>query len=170
METNEKCLRRLRTVFHRLLRAFMNQEIIVIAELSDGRVLPVTEELIAFARALAAGDFAPVRIMAPGRDIQAAARGLAHETGMDVIVLEGDALELYNTEAWMAVLAPRLAARKPRYICIPHTSRGCDFAPGLAVRLGAACITAVESFRRQDGVISFTRSISMEKSGCTWRR
>lgn len=137
----------------------MNQEIIIIAELSDGRVLPVTYELIAFARALAAGDSGPVRIMVPGRDVQAAARGLAGETGMDVIAVEGDALEPYNAEAWMTALAPRLAVQKPRYVCIPHTSRGCDFAPGLAVRLGAACITAVESFRRQDGVISFTRSI-----------
>ena len=137
----------------------MNDEIIVIAELSEGRILPVTYELIAFARALAAGDFAPVRIMMPGRDVQAVARGLAHETGMDVIALEGDPLELYNSEAWMTALAPWLAVQKPRYVCVPHTSRGCDFVPGLAIRLGAACITAVESFRRQDGVTSFTRSI-----------
>jgi electron transfer flavoprotein alpha subunit len=137
----------------------MNQEIIVIAELSDGRVLPVTEELIAFARALAAGDSGPVRIMVPGRDIEPVACRLADETGMDVIALEGDSLEPYNAEMWMAALASRLAVRKPRYVCIPHTSRGCDFAPGLAVRLGAACITAVEGIRRQDGVISFTRSI-----------
>jgi electron transfer flavoprotein alpha subunit len=137
----------------------MNDDIVVIAELFDGRVLPITHELIAFARALAGDDAAAVCIMAPGREIQAVARDLAHETGMDVVALEGDALEPYNAEAWMAALAPRLSARKPRYICIPHTSRGCDFAPGLAIRLGAACITAVEDFRRQDGVISFARSI-----------
>jgi electron transfer flavoprotein alpha subunit len=137
----------------------MNDEIIVIAELSNGRILPVTYELIAFARALAAGDFAPVRIMMPGRDVQAVARGLADETGMDVLSIEGDALDPYNSEAWMTALAPWLAVQKPRYVCIPHTSRGCDFAPGLAIRLGAACITAVESFRRQDGVMSFARSI-----------
>ena len=137
----------------------MNQEIIVIAELSDGRVLPVTHELIAFAQALAGGDSGSVRIMILGADVQAVARDLARETGMDVVAFEGDALEPYNAEAWMTALAPPLAARKPRYICIPHTSRGCDVAPGLAVRLGAACITAVEGIRRQDGVISFTRSI-----------
>jgi electron transfer flavoprotein alpha subunit len=137
----------------------MNHEILVIAEFSDGRVPPVTHELIAFARALAGDDSAAVCIMAPGREVRAVACDLAHETGMDVVALEDDALDPYNAEAWMAALAPRLAARKPRYICIPHTSRGCDFAPGLAVRLGAACITAVEDFRRQDGFISFARSI-----------
>jgi electron transfer flavoprotein alpha subunit len=137
----------------------MNQEIIVIAELSDGRVLPVTQELIAFAGALAAGDSGPVRIMVLGRDLHPVACRLADETGMDVIALEGDSLEPYNAEMWIAALASRLAARNPRYVCIPHTSRGCDFAPVLAVRLGAACITAVEGIRRQDGVISFTSSI-----------
>jgi electron transfer flavoprotein alpha subunit len=137
----------------------MNDEIIVIAELSDSRVLPVTYELTALARAIAGDDSNAVYILAPGRDVQAVARDLAHETGMDVIALEGEGLEPYNVETWMAALAPWLAARKPRYIFVPHTSRGCDFAPGLAVRLGAACITAVESFRRQDGVTSFTRSV-----------
>lgn len=137
----------------------MNDEILVIAEISDGRILPVTYELIAFARALAGDDATAVHIMAPGRDVEAAARNLAQETGMDAIALEGDALEPYNAETWMAALAPRIAARKPRYICIPHTSRGCDFAPGLAVRIGAACITAVEDFGRQDGRVSFSRSI-----------
>ncbi|MBA4397820.1 MAG: hypothetical protein C0394_10645 [Syntrophus sp. (in: bacteria)] len=137
----------------------MNDEILVIAEMSEGRVLPVTYELIAFARALAGEESAAVRIMAPGRNVEAVARDLAQETSMDVVALEGDALEPYNAEAWMAALAPRIAARKPLYICIPHTSRGCDFAPGLSVRLGAACITAVEDFRRQDGLMSFSRSI-----------
>jgi electron transfer flavoprotein alpha subunit len=137
----------------------MNDEIIIIAELSDGRVLSVTYEVIAFARAIAAGGSGRVRIVAPGREVQAAARGLADETGMDVLALEDDALELYNTEVWMTALAPWLAVQKPRYICIPHTSRGCDFAPGLAVRLGAACVTAAEGFQQQNGVVSFVRSI-----------
>jgi electron transfer flavoprotein alpha subunit len=137
----------------------MSNEIVVIAELSDNRVLPVTYELIAFARALSTGDFAPVRMIVPGRDVHAVARDLADDTGMDVIALVGDPLEFYNAETWMTVLATWLTARKPRYICIPHTSRGCDFAPGLAVRLGASCITAVEGFRRQGDAIRFVHTI-----------
>ena len=137
----------------------MNNEIIVIAELSDNRLLPVSYEVIAFARALSACDFATVRLIVPGRDVDAVARDLADETGMDVIALVGDALEFYNAETWITVLASRLAARKPRYICVPHTSRGCDFAPGLAIRLRASCITAVEGFRRPDDAIRFVHTI-----------
>ena len=137
----------------------MNNEIAVIAELSDNRLLPVTYEVIAFARALSAGNFAPVRLIVPGSAVHAVARDLADETGMDVIALVGDALEFYNAETWITALASGLAARKPRYICIPHTSRGCDFAPGLAIRLRASCITAVEGIRRQDDAIRFVHTI-----------
>jgi len=137
----------------------MNNEIIVVAELSDNRLLPVTYELIAFARALAAGDSAPVRMIVPGRETHAVARDLADETGLDIIALVGDPLAFYNAETWMTAMAARLVVRKPRYICIAHTSRGCDFAPGLAVRLGASCITAVEGFSRQDGAARFVRKI-----------
>lgn len=137
----------------------MNQDVVVIAESTAGRALPATHELVAFACTLAENGAAGVRIMLPGRNVEAAAHALARETGAHCIALEGDALEPYNAEAWTEALASRLAALKPRYVCLSHTSRGCDFAPALAVRLGAACITAVEGIRRMDGVIGFGRSI-----------
>lgn len=137
----------------------MDRDIVVIAESSDGRALPVAQDLIAFARALAGDEAARVCVILPGRDVQGAAHVLARETGADCLALEGEGLEPYNAEAWTAALATRLAARKPRYVLIPHTSRGCDVAPALAVRLGAACITAVEGVRREAGVMGFNRSI-----------
>jgi electron transfer flavoprotein alpha subunit len=136
----------------------MDRDIVVIAESTAGRALPVTHELLAFARALAESADR-VCVVLPGRDVQAAARVLARETGADCLALEGDALEPYNAEVWTAALALRLATQKPRYILVAHTSRGCDVAPALAVRIGAACITAVEGFQRIGGVIGFSRSI-----------
>jgi electron transfer flavoprotein alpha subunit len=136
----------------------MDRDIVVIAESTAGRALPATHELVAFARALAESADR-VCIVLPGRNVEAAAHALARETGADCIALEGDALEPYNAEAWTGALASRLAALKPRYVCLSHTSRGCDFAPALAVRLGAACITAIEGVRRMNGIIGFDRSI-----------
>jgi len=39
--------------------------------------------------------------------------------------------------------------------CIPHTSRGCDFAPGLAAGIEASCITAIEGVCNREGLITF---------------
>jgi electron transfer flavoprotein alpha subunit len=143
----------------------MNDEIYVVAELSDGRILPATHETLAFARGLAAIDPISIRMILPHTDKSSSARELAQKTGLDVIVLAGPDLESYNAEVWVSALASLLAERKPRYVCIPHTSRGCDFAPGLAIRMGAACITAVEGVRRCQGAVCFTRSIFNGKIG-----
>jgi len=48
---------------------------------------------------------------------------------------------------------------EPAFICIGHTARGMDFAPGLAVRLEAGNITAVRGFSGDEGRLSFIRPI-----------
>jgi len=45
------------------------------------------------------------------------------------------------------------------YVCLPHSVMGFDLAPGLAVDLGAACITAVEEIREDEEGTYFTRSM-----------
>ena len=132
----------------------MQSEIAAIAEVAAGRPAPVTPELIAFAKALRRDASVPVRVFVPGEGIAPAAAGLAVLPGVTVTGLEGRALAAYSAEAWKSVLAPRLAALKPRFVCIAHDAVGADFGPGLAARLGAACITSVEGFRKEkDGVV-----------------
>jgi electron transfer flavoprotein alpha subunit len=132
----------------------MPSEIAAIAEVAAGRPAPVTPELIAFAKALRRDASVPVRVFVPGEGIAPAAAGLAVLPGVTVTGLEGRALAAYSAEAWKSILAPRLAALKPRFVCIAHDAMGADFGPGLAARLGAACITSVEGFRKEkDGVV-----------------
>jgi len=86
------------------------------------------------------------------------AEEIAAAAGCDVAVLAGDHLASYSAEAWMAALSPVCRKINPRFICIPHTSRGWDYGPGLAIRLEASLIGAVEGFRRQGGNFFFKRS------------
>lgn len=137
----------------------MQSEIAVIAEVAAGRPAPVTLELIAFAKALRRDESIPVRVFVPGEGIAPAAAGLAALPGVAVTGLEGRALAAYSAEAWKLVLAPRLAGLKPRFVCIAHDAMGADFAPGLAARLGAACITSVESFRMEKDDVIFSRPL-----------
>jgi electron transfer flavoprotein alpha subunit len=137
----------------------MSAEIVVIADCEDGRPAPIAQEMIAFALLLREDKTEPIRAIVPGTRIGAAAAALARTPGVSVTGIEGESLDSYSAEAWKGAIAPLLAELKPRFVCIPHTANGADFAPGLAVRLGAACITAVEAFRIEaDGPV-FRRSI-----------
>ena len=86
------------------------------------------------------------------------AEEIAAAAGCDVAVLVGDHLSAYSAEAWIAALSPVCVDMNPRFICIPHTSRGWDYGPGLAIRLGASLIGAVEGFRQDAGNFFFKRS------------
>jgi electron transfer flavoprotein alpha subunit len=44
-------------------------------------------------------------------------------------------------------------------VCTAHSIQGLDFAPGLAARLGAVCITGVIGFWEENGKIGFSRTV-----------
>jgi electron transfer flavoprotein alpha subunit len=137
----------------------MQAETVVIASLADGRPAPVTLELIAFARALRRDESLPVAVFVLGEGIAAAAAELAALPGVAVTGFEGKSLAAYSAEAWKGILAPCLAGLKPRFVFIAHDALGADFAPGLAARLQAACITSVDGFRREEEEIVFSRPL-----------
>jgi len=141
----------------------MEQTICVIAEISDGRIPPATDEAVAFARRLRALTGLKIRILALQPPGSGAADALAAATGLPVTVLVGPSLAAYGAEAWLAALMPLRESFAPAFICIPHTATGADYASALAVRLKAACITAVEGCRRDAAGVVFTRSLCKGK-------
>jgi electron transfer flavoprotein alpha subunit len=131
----------------------MEQSIYIIAEYNQGHISQETLELVSFAGELAPG-IQPT-IMLLGKDIIKAAGELAEKTGCNIIAILGDSLELYNALAYHKAILDLLIARVPTWVCLSHTSMGYDLAPGLALGLNAACITAVEAIHGR----SFSRSI-----------
>ena len=142
----------------------MSQSIVVIAEHAEGRVRPVTYELVAFSRALQeqmpAADIKIIVITdAIITDAIGVAETLAIKTGLSVSAVHVPGLAGYNAEVYKNVLARILSDWQPSYMCTAHSSQGLDFAPGLAVRLGAACITGVEAMVRHDQSLCFRRAV-----------
>lgn len=137
----------------------MVQDVVVIAELAAGLPTPVTMELIEFAKSLRADRNIPVRVFVLGQGIERAVSLLSQIPDTTVTGFFGAPLASYSSEAWKGVLAPRLAEIKPRFVCVAHDSTGTDFAPGLAVRLNAGCVTAVEGARRDGEAFIFRRSV-----------
>jgi electron transfer flavoprotein alpha subunit len=132
----------------------MNRTVYIIALHEEGRFTQETFEAVSFARDL--GEGRPRIIVPAGKDqAEPLACELARKTGLDVTGLAGDSLRHYSSETYAKHLSSFLKDAGPALVCIPHTSRGSDFAPQLSVRLGSCCITAIEGIR--DGV--FVRSL-----------
>jgi electron transfer flavoprotein alpha subunit len=138
-----------------------SQSIVVIAEISEGQVRPITYELAAFACALK-NDMtsADIKIVVIGDAISRKCEIIAGKTGLSVFGINVPELNGYNAEVYKYVLAEVLSELRPSHVCAAHSAQGLDFAPGLAVRLGAACVTGVEAIVKLDQGICFRRAVS----------
>ncbi len=137
----------------------MRNSIVVIAEHTDGLVRPVTYELIAFACKLQQLTQQAIRVLILGADVLNLARDIANQSSLDVTAFEVPDLPGYNGELYSRLLAEQLRVHGPAYVCVAHSSRGQDFAPVLAVKLGAACISAVEDIQPSGEGVGFVRPL-----------
>lgn len=137
----------------------MTNDIAVIAEHTDGRINPVTFELIAFAKKISQPESPAIQVLILGAEIQDLAQQVADESGLDVVGLEIPGMDDYNGELYNRVLRQYFGAERPLYVCVAHTSRGSDFAPGLAIDLNGACISGIEDVLTTGDGIRFARPV-----------
>jgi len=137
----------------------MTTKIAVIAEHADGRIKPVTFELIAFAKKLAEAKSSTIQVLILGVEIQRLAQEIADVSGLDVEGFEIPGMPVYNGELYSRILAKHFAAARPHYICMAHTSQGADFAPALAIELNAACIGGIENVLTIEDGVCFARPV-----------
>lgn len=137
----------------------MKRTIVIVAEHFRGKVRPVTYESVSCARKLQAIEAADLKAVILGNDVKALAVEPAETTGLDVIGLSSPHLSEYNGEVYKDALEDLLQDLRPAYVCVPATTQGADLAPGLAIRLSAACVTGVESVNEKEGRACFTRAL-----------
>ena len=136
----------------------MGKDIVIIAEHADGQIRPVTYELVAFAKELQrATGTTPIRVILLADKVKGLAQELADSTELDVTAMQLPEMAYYTGELYTRVLAEHLADLHPSFVCIAQTSQGSDYAPALAVKLGAACISGVREIKKHEGHICFTR-------------
>ncbi|MDD5222348.1 MAG: electron transfer flavoprotein subunit alpha/FixB family protein [bacterium] len=131
----------------------MNKDIWIIAEHFDGRIRPVNSELIAFARKIPG----EIKVIVIGHPVKPLAEEIARATGCDVIGLDSPAAVLYNSEVYRYLIKKLCGQDQPRYLLVPHTPFGWDYAPALAVDLGFSAIASVTDFN--PGNSTFIRQI-----------
>ncbi len=107
----------------------------VVAELVEGKLRPVTFELLGRSIELAGrlgGDVAALLI---GPNAGEHVKALAAFGADRVYVADAPELALYSTEPFCAIVADAIRAHSPYAVLVPSTANGRDLAPRVAARL-----------------------------------
>ncbi len=134
-------------------------DLLLIAETVGNRPQSSIQDLVGAANAFTAAADATVRLLLPGTDVAAAATELAASTGLDLFTLENPGFDLPNPALTAALASQVLPQLQPRYICLPHTIRGCQVAAALSVRTSRPVVTGVEAITQTGGRLYFRRAV-----------
>jgi len=138
----------------------MNPSILVVIEHKNGEILPAAWEAVACANEISFSQPAEIKLVILGNDVESLAQKTAWTTGIDIIAIETFEQQTYNSEVYKSSLAEVLKERPFSYLCVPGSTQGNDFAPGLSMRLGTSCIAGVEKVIPGENGIGFLRSIN----------
>ncbi len=147
--------------------------IVIIAEVIEGCIRPVTWELIAAAKVIKKltqellekkGEtdkkkFPLIQVIVTAQKPIPLAKKILSGTGIDVLALEIPNSAGYTSEAYKNELTPLIQKLAPSHILAGHTSQGRDFAPGLAVRLNASSLSGVNKIESDGDRLLYSRSI-----------
>lgn len=131
----------------------------VIVQHQQGKIQPVSLELIGEAKRLAQKAGSPLYAVILGSRIEAMLDGIAHYGVDKIFYYEHELLENYSTDAYTKVVCDFIRSQKPEVVLFGATAFGRDFAPRVAARMGTgltADCTALE-FDEQDRKILQTR-------------
>jgi len=137
----------------------MHGSILVVAQHTKGKVDVVTYEAVSCAMKLCKENSSHLKIVVLGDQTELIADEISKKTGINTIGVNNKYLNLYNSEVYIESLLKLFEQLTVEYVVIPHTSTGYDFAPLLAVKLGASCITEVEDINTDKDKPSFIRAM-----------
>jgi electron transfer flavoprotein alpha subunit len=132
-------------------------DIMLIAHCLEGRIDPEAYDLIAFGGKLQELGAGPMGLWLLGSHLEGAARDLADRGDLRVTAIQGKRVTDYLNDAFCTVIAQEMEAVHPAFVCTAHTSRGWEWAPGLAARMGAGCVCGV------DGLVEFQGRLCFQK-------
>ncbi len=112
-----------------------NTGVLTFCEVADGRLLPISQEVLGCGRRLADALGKELCAVLVGSEVgnvasEAIAFGADH-----VCVVSHPLLDEYQTDAYVSVMEKVVNQTRPQILLLGHTSVGCDLAPMLAFRL-----------------------------------
>lgn len=135
------------------------QDIWVIGEQREGKLHPVTLELIGEGRKLADESEGKLYVAVPGYDIDDEVAKLLHYQVDGVFYLKHPLLKHFSTDGYVKSISDAILERKPQIVLVGATSIGRDIGPRIAARIGTgltADCTRLE-IDKEDGKLLMTR-------------
>ena len=130
----------------------MPNGVLILAELVDGELAPITQELVGAAQRLNAG---PVSAMLLGSGVEG---GASKITGVEkVYVVDNPALAEYTNEAYTEAAVAVAKQAGPAIILLGQTNIGRDLGPALAYKLDTAVAMDTIALEMKDGKLHTTR-------------
>jgi electron transfer flavoprotein alpha subunit len=133
--------------------------IFVIAEHKEGKLKPITSELLVFAQRVSRDFGLPISAVLLGSSTGALATELKARKIDRVLTAEHGQLSEYRPDSYVDVLKAIIEKERPFLVLIGHTTQGMDFAPRLAVALRRPLIAGCVEFEKQGDRLMLTRQI-----------
>ncbi len=135
----------------------MAEGVLVIAEVADGKLNPLTAEMIAAGQQIAGELGGIVNVAIFGSNAEALAPE-AVAAGGDLVYTFAEAqLDNYLTDTYVPAAAMAVTVSDAAVVLIGQTSNGRDLAPRLAFRLGAGVVMDVTEFTIEGGTVHWNR-------------
>lgn len=108
----------------------------VIAEQNNGKIAPVTIELIGEGRKLANVLSKELMVIVAGYNMKEEVENLLHYNVDKAVYIESALLKDFSTDGYVKVFADLILERKPEIVLVGASSIGRDIGPRLAARVG----------------------------------
>jgi electron transfer flavoprotein alpha subunit len=133
-------------------------EIFILAEYRQGELRDVTFEMLGKGQELAAAMDVPLAVVLLGHNVDNFATELAKYANQ-VLVVEDEQLEHFNSAAYQQVLAHLITERKPSLVLMGQSAQGMDLAPSLATQLDLPLVTDCVGLEFEDGDLFAVREM-----------
>jgi electron transfer flavoprotein alpha subunit len=118
----------------------MANGILVVGEVEDGALVPITAEMLGGARRLAETSGKAVTCALLGSGVEAKAQETIALGADDALVVDDAALAEYNSDAYLQAMQKVIEQAQPDVVLFGQTNIGRDLAPRLAFRLDTGVI------------------------------
>jgi electron transfer flavoprotein alpha subunit len=115
-------------------------DILVVGEVADGALVPITAEMLGAARRLAGEAGTTVACALIGSGVESHAQEAAAQGADKVLVVDDGNLAEYNSDTYLQAMLHLVEQTSPSILLFGQTNVGRDLAPRLAFRLGTGVI------------------------------